>query len=36
WMQEGVVNHDAAIKASESGLTVVMDRCMLKECRVLC
>jgi predicted CoA-binding protein len=36
WMQQGVINHDAAIKASESGLTVVMDRCMLKECRVLC
>jgi predicted CoA-binding protein len=36
WMQEGVVNYDAAIKASQSGLTVVMDRCMLKECRVLC
>ena len=36
WMQEGVVKHDAAIKASESGLTVVMDRCMLKQCRALC
>jgi len=36
WMQEGVVNHDAAVKASESGLIVVMDRCMLKECRALC
>ena len=36
WMQEGVVHHDAAIKASQSGLTVIMDRCMLKECRVLC
>ncbi|UCB52121.1 MAG: CoA-binding protein [Candidatus Zixiibacteriota bacterium] len=36
WMQEGVVNRDAAIKASESGLTVVMDRCMWKECRILC
>lgn len=36
WMQEGVVDHNAAIKASESGLTVVMDKCMLKQCRVLC
>lgn len=36
WMQQGVVNHDAAIKASENGLAVVMDRCMLKECRALC
>ncbi|MGB7061028.1 MAG: CoA-binding protein [Candidatus Zixiibacteriota bacterium] len=36
WMQEGVINHDAAARASQNGLTVVMDRCMLKECRVLC
>ena len=36
WMQQGVINHDAAIKASENGLTVVMDRCMLKECSALC
>lgn len=36
WMQEGVVNHDAAIKASQSGLFVVMDKCMLKQCRALC
>ena len=36
WMQEGVVNHDAAIKAFQSGLTVVMDKCMLKQCRALC
>lgn len=36
WMQQGVVNHEAAIRASENGLTVVMDRCMLKECSALC
>jgi predicted CoA-binding protein len=36
WMQEGVINHPAAIKASQNGITVVMDRCMLKECRSLC
>jgi predicted CoA-binding protein len=36
WMQQGVINHDAAIKASENGLAVVMDRCMLKECSALC
>lgn len=31
WMQEGIVNEDAAQMAREAGLTVVMDRCMLKE-----
>lgn len=31
WMQEGVVNEHAAVRARESGLLVVMDRCWLKE-----
>jgi hypothetical protein len=31
WMQEGVVHEDAARRAREAGLTVVMDRCILKE-----
>lgn len=31
WMQEGVVNHEAAKKAEAGGIPVVMDRCILKE-----
>ena len=33
WMQEGVVHEEAARKAREAGLEVVMDRCILKEHR---
>ncbi|HWE48889.1 MAG TPA: CoA-binding protein [Bryobacteraceae bacterium] len=33
WMQEGVVHEEAAAKAREAGLEVVMDRCILKEHR---
>ena len=31
WMQEGVIHHEAAQKAREAGLTVVMDRCTKHE-----
>jgi predicted CoA-binding protein len=33
WMQEGVIDEAAALRARSAGLTVVMDRCMLKEHR---
>jgi uncharacterized protein len=33
WLQEGVVDEAAASKAREAGITVVMDRCILKEHR---
>ena len=31
WLQEGVIDDDAARRAHEAGLLVVMDRCWLKE-----
>ncbi len=31
WMQEGIVNEEAASKAREAGLTAIMDHCMRKE-----
>ena len=31
WLQEGVLDRDAAQRASDAGLLVVMDRCWLKE-----
>jgi len=31
WMQEGVINREAANKAKEAGLRVVMNKCMRKE-----
>ena len=31
WMQEGVFDDEAALRAQEAGLTVIQDRCILKE-----
>ena len=31
WMQEGVIHEEAAKKARKAGITVVMDKCMMKE-----
>jgi predicted CoA-binding protein len=31
WMQEGIVNEEAAARARKAGLTVIMDHCMRKE-----
>lgn len=35
WMQEGVIHEEAARRAEQAGLTVVMDRCILKDHRRL-
>jgi predicted CoA-binding protein len=35
WMEEGVIHEEAARRAREAGLEVVMDRCILKDHRRL-
>jgi predicted CoA-binding protein len=35
WMQEGVIHEEAARRAEEAGVTVIMDRCILKDHRRL-
>ena len=36
WIQEGIVNEEAARRAREGGMTVVMDRCIYRDHRQLC
>ena len=31
WLQDGIVNEEAAQRAREAGITVVMDRCMWRD-----
>lgn len=35
WLQEGVVDQEAAARAERGGMTVIMDRCIFKEHRRL-
>ena len=36
WIQEGIVNEPAAMRAVEGGLMVVMDRCIYRDYRRYC
>jgi len=36
WLQDGVVHEEAAQKAQAAGITVVMNRCMWRDCAQLC
>lgn len=36
WLQEGIVNMDAAARARDAGITVIMDLCIYKACLKLC
>lgn len=36
WLQEGVIDEAAALRAQQAGITVVMDRCMWRDCVQLC
>ncbi|MDO8465165.1 MAG: CoA-binding protein, partial [Gallionella sp.] len=31
WIQEGIVNQPAAQRAQDAGITVVMDRCLMRD-----
>jgi predicted CoA-binding protein len=36
WLQDGVVHEEAALRARQAGITVVMDRCMFRDYTQLC
>lgn len=36
WLQDGVIHEAAALRAQQAGITVVMDRCMWRDCMQLC
>jgi len=35
WLQEGVINEPAALRARAAGITVIMDRCVWKDAHAL-
>lgn len=36
WLQDGVVHEEAAQRAQAAGITVVMNRCLWRDCTQLC
>lgn len=36
WLQDGVIHEEAAQRARDAGITVVMDRCMWRDCVRFC
>jgi predicted CoA-binding protein len=36
WLQDGVLDESAALRAQQAGITVVMNRCMWRDCVQLC
>jgi hypothetical protein len=36
WLQDGVVHEEAALRAQQAGISVVMDRCMFRDHTQLC
>lgn len=36
WIQEGIVNEPAAVRAREAGMTVVMNRCIYRDFKLYC
>ena len=36
WLQQGIINEPAARRAQAGGITVVMDRCILRDYTSLC
>ena len=36
WLQDGIIHQEAAQRARAAGITVVMDRCIWRDCVQLC
>ncbi len=36
WLQDGVIHEEAALRAQQAGITVIMDRCIFRDFTQLC